>query len=350
LRVSPERRATLLSELTASNYYLPAIEKRYARRAVNASFVFGRQAAQRQFIRPHYHLTGQGRGWHADSENPHVAGAKAAGSWGDKAVVTRDDNDGEPRIRVAIPGVGAIEISGDQAPYAFDGDPMLSGDPDPPPDLSHIPAHEWKPDTTFLAVRRIDVEPEFRRQGVATALYQRAMKEAVKAGFSGLASKHKNRAPAATSAWMKSASGGEKVSADKKWLYLEQGTALSYREKLAFLLKWKFDDEDGPTWTGGKAGPNRDESGHFISDVDAVNGGGLTVDAVIQTAVMDTATCDPCAEVDGEQMDLGDDRQLELHPPYVKCLGGDACRCVQIALLSNGREINVDEIDEDTIE
>ena len=65
---------------------------------------------------------------------------------------------------------------------------------------------------------------------------------------------------------------------------------------------------------------------------------------------MDAATCDECAEVDGEEMELGDDRQLELHPPYVKCLGEDNCRCVQIAILENGQEINVDEIDEDTIE
>lgn len=93
----------------------------------------------------------------------------------------------------------------------------------------------------------------------------------------------------------------------------------------------------------------RDEEGKFTSIIDAVNAGEIAVDAVIQTAVMDTSTCDPCAEVDGEQMELGDARQQELHPPYVNCLGGDACRCVQIAMLENGMEINVDEIDEDAI-
>lgn len=92
----------------------------------------------------------------------------------------------------------------------------------------------------------------------------------------------------------------------------------------------------------------RNEEGQFISIADAVSGGEIVVDAVIQSAVMDTNTCDECADVDGEQMELGDDRQRELHPPYVKCLGGDRCRCVQLAMLSNGDIIDVDEIEEDT--
>ena len=50
------------------------------------------------------------------------------------------------------------------------------------------------------------------------------------------------------------------------------------------------------------------------------------------------------AKGSGEEMELGDDRQLELHPPYVKCLGGDRCRCVQIALLSDGSEVEIDEV------
>lgn len=93
----------------------------------------------------------------------------------------------------------------------------------------------------------------------------------------------------------------------------------------------------------------RDESGKFVSIADAVAGGDILVDAVVQSAVMDTHTCEECAEVDGEVMDLGDSRQRALHPPYVKCLGGNRCRCVQIAILDNGMEIDVDEIlDEDT--
>lgn len=92
----------------------------------------------------------------------------------------------------------------------------------------------------------------------------------------------------------------------------------------------------------------RDENGKFISVLDAVSGGDILVDAVVQTAIMDTWTCDECSVVDGEVMDFGDARQLELHPPYVKCLGGDRCRCIQIAILDNGDEVNVDEIEEDT--
>lgn len=96
-------------------------------------------------------------------------------------------------------------------------------------------------------------------------------------------------------------------------------------------------------------GPYRDENGKFISKIEAVNSGIVAVDAVVQTAIMDTNTCDECAAVDGEVMELGDDRQQELHPPYIKCLGDDRCRCVQIAVLEDGSEVNVDEIDEDTL-
>ena len=94
----------------------------------------------------------------------------------------------------------------------------------------------------------------------------------------------------------------------------------------------------------------RDENGKFISVIDALAGGDVSVDAVVQTAIMDTNTCDECADVDGEVMDFGDDRQLELHPPYALCLGEDRCRCIQVALLDDGSEINVDEIDEDTLD
>ena len=62
---------------------------------------------------------------------------------------------------------------------------------------------------------------------------------------------------------------------------------------------------------------------------------------------MDTSTCEECEDVDGEVMELGDDRRPELHPPYVKCLGGDRCRCLQIAILSDGSEINVDDVPEE---
>ena len=92
------------------------------------------------------------------------------------------------------------------------------------------------------------------------------------------------------------------------------------------------------------------ETGEFVSKAEAIAQGHITIDAVIQTAVMDTNTCEECEDVDGEVMEFGDERQEELHPPYVKCLGGDQCRCVQIAILGDGTHIDVDEIDEDTIE
>ena len=67
------------------------------------------------------------------------------------------------------------------------------------------------------------------------------------------------------------------------------------------------------------------EYGAFISKAEAMAQGQIIVDAVIQTAVMDTNTCEECEDVDGEVMDLGEERQEELHPPYVKCPGRDRC-------------------------
>jgi hypothetical protein len=121
------------------------------------------------------------------------------------------------------------------------------------------------------------------------------------------------------------------------------------RPRLVVSLAKKSDEEDDE-YDPDFPHAQRDESGKFESIVDAVNAGEIAVDVVVMTAVMDTATCDECADVDGEEMELGDERQKELHPPYVKCLGEDNCRCVQIAILENGMEINVDEIDEDTID
>lgn len=60
------------------------------------------------------------------------------------------------------------------------------------------------------------------------------------------------------------------------------------------------------------------------------------VDYVIQTAVMDLSTCDPCAEIDGEIYDYDDPEVEENAPPYVRCLGGDNCRCVQVYVLKDG--------------
>jgi 4a-hydroxytetrahydrobiopterin dehydratase len=60
------------------------------------------------------------------------------------------------------------------------------------------------------------------------------------------------------------------------------------------------------------------------------------VDYVIQSAVMDKNTCDPCGEADGLTFEYDDDDMIEHQPPYFRCLGGDLCRCVQIYVLKNG--------------
>lgn len=60
------------------------------------------------------------------------------------------------------------------------------------------------------------------------------------------------------------------------------------------------------------------------------------VDYVIQSAVMDMSTCDPCADADGLTFEYGDDDMEFYAPPFVNCLGGDNCRCVQIYVLKSG--------------
>lgn len=60
------------------------------------------------------------------------------------------------------------------------------------------------------------------------------------------------------------------------------------------------------------------------------------VDYVIQSAVMDSFTCEPCADADGLTFEYGDEDMEEYAPPYVRCLGGDNCRCVQIYVLKTG--------------
>lgn len=60
------------------------------------------------------------------------------------------------------------------------------------------------------------------------------------------------------------------------------------------------------------------------------------VDYVIQTAVMDQHTCEPCADADGLTFEYDDDEMLEHQPPYYLCDGGDRCRCVQVYVLKNG--------------
>jgi hypothetical protein len=60
------------------------------------------------------------------------------------------------------------------------------------------------------------------------------------------------------------------------------------------------------------------------------------VDYVIQSAVMDTSTCDPCADADGLTFEYDSDEMIEHQPPYFRCLGGDHCRCVQVYVLKDG--------------
>ncbi|MBK9497064.1 MAG: hypothetical protein IPO08_21635 [Xanthomonadales bacterium] len=60
------------------------------------------------------------------------------------------------------------------------------------------------------------------------------------------------------------------------------------------------------------------------------------VDYVIQSAVMDENTCDPCGDADELTFDYDDADREFYAPPFVNCLGGGLCRCVQIYVLKDG--------------
>lgn len=67
----------------------------------------------------------------------------------------------------------------------------------------------------------------------------------------------------------------------------------------------------------------------------------LIIDKVVQTAILDKSTCEECEKVDGEVTVFGSARQEELAPPYYRCLGGENCRCVQLAILSDDTMIEI---------
>lgn len=60
------------------------------------------------------------------------------------------------------------------------------------------------------------------------------------------------------------------------------------------------------------------------------------ITVAVQSALMDPATCAPCGNVDGEEMPFGSERQAELLPPFVDCVGRENCRCVQLYVYSGG--------------
>lgn len=52
-----------------------------------------------------------------------------------------------------------------------------------------------------------------------------------------------------------------------------------------------------------------------------------TVRHAVRSAVMDEYTCERCARLDGERVEVGSDEYYEIMPPN-RCLGGARCRCV----------------------
>lgn len=69
----------------------------------------------------------------------------------------------------------------------------------------------------------------------------------------------------------------------------------------------------------------------------------IQIEQLVQTAVLDSNSCEECREVDGEVLEFGSERQQELEPPYYRCLGGDACRCAQVPKLEGDSDGAVDE-------
>ena len=70
---------------------------------------------------------------------------------------------------------------------------------------------------------------------------------------------------------------------------------------------------------------------------------------VMQSAVLDKRTCVECSDVDGEVAPYGSDRQQELLPPYVLCLGGENCRCQQIGVSSRGTVLRLSSTESTTL-
>jgi hypothetical protein len=58
----------------------------------------------------------------------------------------------------------------------------------------------------------------------------------------------------------------------------------------------------------------------------------------IYSAIMDTGTCGPCSQADGEEVMLDSAEYTKLMPPNQECEGGDMCRCVWIYVFEEGAE------------
>lgn len=60
---------------------------------------------------------------------------------------------------------------------------------------------------------------------------------------------------------------------------------------------------------------------------------------VIYSSLLDANTCQPCEDLDGEEMEYGSARYYETMPPYQKCEGNkgapDACRCVHLFMFDD---------------
>lgn len=58
------------------------------------------------------------------------------------------------------------------------------------------------------------------------------------------------------------------------------------------------------------------------------------VDHAVYSAVLDTSTCGPCRELDGERYDVDSDDYERDYPPLYACDGQDACRCMMVLVAS----------------
>lgn len=59
------------------------------------------------------------------------------------------------------------------------------------------------------------------------------------------------------------------------------------------------------------------------------------IDHVVYSALLDSGTCSPCGDIDGDTFQLGSDEALAKAVPYVSCLGAGRCRCVHVYVLES---------------
>ncbi len=73
----------------------------------------------------------------------------------------------------------------------------------------------------------------------------------------------------------------------------------------------------------------------------------LNAGSVEYSAILDSATCEACQEMDGEQADIGSDEHDAMLPPNRDCDGGGNCRCLLVYVPGTGDDEETDDTEGD---